>query len=257
MKEAAEDWTVGFFDDPYTELFPFPDSAQTDQEVDTLAKLLPPAPARVLDVACGQGRHAIRLARRGYQVVGIDNSPSFLATARASAAESPADVEFVEADMRELNFSQAFDAAVSLCTAWGYFDDDTNQQVLDRIASSLRPGGRFVIDLIHRDWLMRVFQPKDWGELRDGSFAVAERTFDSVGGVNTVTHRWRTPAGELHERQHRLRIYCATEFDRMLRQAGLLPIDWYGGFSLKPFGADTRRMLVVANRNSGHASKRT
>ena len=117
MNEAPDDWTVGFFDDPYTELFPFPDAAQTDQELDALVTLLPPPPARVLDVACGQGRHAIRLARRGYDVVGIDTSPSFLATARASAAESPADVEFVESDMRDLDFEQASDLVICPYTA--------------------------------------------------------------------------------------------------------------------------------------------
>lgn len=257
MRDAPDDWTVGFFDDPYTELFPFPDAAQTDQEVEALVKLLPPPPARVLDVACGLGRHAVRLAHPGFQVVGIDTSPSFLATARASAAESPADVEFVESDMRDLCFHQEFDAAVSLFTSWGYFDDGTNQRVLDRIARSLRSEGRFVIDLINRDWLIRVFEPKDWVELADGAFAVAERTFDPVAGVNKVTHRWRTPAGELHERQHRLRIYCATELDRMLRQAGLVPVDWFGGFSLKPFGIGSRRMLVVAEQNAGDSSRRT
>jgi SAM-dependent methyltransferase len=250
MNEAAEDWTVRFFDEPYTELFPFPDAAQTDEEVDALLELLPSPPVRILDVACGQGRHAIRLARRGFQVVGIDTSASFLAAASAGAEESPSDVEFVEMDMRDLNFEQEFDAALSLFTAWGYFDDETNQQVLDRIARSLRPDGCLIIDLIHRDWLMRFYEPKDWVELKDGTFAVADRAFDPVAGVNTVTHRWRTPTGELRKRQHRLRIYSATELDRMLRQAGLAPADWYGGFSLRPFGVRSRRMLVTAKRSS-------
>jgi SAM-dependent methyltransferase len=249
MREGSRDWTVGFFDDPYSQLFPFPDAAQTDKEVDALAELLPAPPARVLDVACGQGRHSIRLARRGYEVVGIDASASFLATARAAATGVPVAVEFVESDMRDLGYDQEFDVALSLFTSWGYFDDETNQHVLDRIARSLRPEGRLIIDLVHRDWLMRVYQPKDWVELDDGSFAIADRAFDPVAGVNTVTHRWRTTTGETRERQHRLRIYTATELNRMLRQSGLVSLDWYGGFDLIPFGARTRRMLVVAKRS--------
>jgi SAM-dependent methyltransferase len=181
--------------------------------------------------------------------VGIDTSTSFLAKAHAAAAEAGVDLEFVQLDMRDLDFDHEFDAALSLFTAWGYFDDEANQEVLDRIARSLRPDGRVIVDLIHRDWLMRVYEPKDWVELADGFFAVADRTFDPVAGVNTVTHRWRTPTGELRERQHRLRIYTATELDLMLRHAGLVPIDWYGGFSLKPFGPGTRRMLVMAKRS--------
>lgn len=250
MDEATDDWTVGFFDEPYTELFPFPDARQTDREVEALVELLPPPPARVLDVACGQGRHAIRLARRGFRVLGIDTSSSFLAAADAAGTAAGTEVEFVEADMRELSFEEEFDVALSLFTSWGFFDDEMNQQVLDRMARSLRPGGHMVIDLIHRDWLIGVYEPKDWVQLEDGSFAVAQRTFDPVAGVNRVTHRWRTSSGEQRERQHRLRIYSATELDRMLRQAGFEPVDWYGGFSLRPFGPRSRRMLVVAKRSS-------
>jgi SAM-dependent methyltransferase len=250
MKEATDDWTDGFFDDPYTQLFPFPDAAQTDEEVNALLELLPRPPARILDVACGQGRHTIRLARSGFRVMGVDTSASFLAAARAAAAESPTDAEFVHLDMRALDFDQEFDVALSLCTAWGYFDDGTNQRVLDRIAKSLRPDGLLVLDLIHRDWLMYMYERKDWVELENGTFAVADRQFDPVAGVDIVTHRWRAPTGELHQRQHRLRIYTATELDRMLQQSGLVPIDWYGGFKLVPFGIRTRRMLVVAKRTS-------
>jgi SAM-dependent methyltransferase len=243
-----DDWTVDFFDDPYTQLFPFPGAEQTESEVEALSQLLPPSPARILDVACGPGRHAVRLAGRGHRVVGIDSSTSFLEIARDAATDLGVDVEFIQADMRSVDFDSEFDVALSLFTAWGYFDDEQNQQVLDRVARSLRAGGRLIIDLIHRDWLMSVYTPKDWTELDDGQFAVAERTFDPVSGVNVVTHRWHTVDGLVRERQHRLRIYTATELDRMLRHAGLVPLDWYGSFSLEPFTHRSRRMLVVAER---------
>ena len=75
MADRNDDWTVGYFDELYLQLFPFPEAAQTDDEVSALLQLLPPPPARILDLACGQGRHAVRLAERGYQVVGVDTSP--------------------------------------------------------------------------------------------------------------------------------------------------------------------------------------
>jgi hypothetical protein len=103
------------------------------------------------------------------------------------------------------------------------------------------------MDLAHRDWLMRVFTPKDWTELDDGQFAVAERAFDPVQGINNVTHRWHTTDGQTRESRHRLRIYTATELDRMLRHAGLVPVNWYDGLSLEPFTHSSRRMLVVAD----------
>ena len=124
---ARDDWTVGFFDDPYTQLFPFPGDAQTDAEVEVIVRLLPPPPLRVLDVACGRGRHAVRLAQRGFDVTGIDTSPEFLATARGAAADSAASVEFLERDMRDLDFEHEFDVALNLQTAWGYFADGEGQ----------------------------------------------------------------------------------------------------------------------------------
>jgi SAM-dependent methyltransferase len=243
----SSDWTVGYFDEPYTELHPFPDAAHTDREVDALVQLLPPVPARILDVGCGPGRHAVGLARRGYRVVGVDTSTEFLDSARASASEL-ADVEFLECDMRALTFDSEFDAALSLFTAWGYFDDTQNQQTLDRVALALRRGGRLIMELASRDWLMRVYAPRDFVELQDGSIVAIERSFDHVSGVNTVTNRWRTPTGESRERQHRVRAYTPTELDQMLRRAGLTPVAWYGDWSLTPLTLDSRRMLVAAEK---------
>jgi SAM-dependent methyltransferase len=248
---ALGDWTVGFFDEPYTELFPFPGDAQSDAEVEALVTLLPSPPAQVLDLACGPGRHAIRLAERGYEVTGVDSSAEFLAAARAAAAaRGLTSIEFVEGDMRALTFERRFDAAVNLFTAWGYFDDDTNQRVLHSVAAALRPQGRFVLDVMNRDWLASAYTAKDWVQLRDGAFAVSERAFDPVAGTNVVSHRWHAPDGELRERRHELRVYTATELDRMLRAAGLVPTAWYGGFELEPLRFRSRRLLVVSQRTA-------
>ena len=251
MADRNDDWTVGYFDELYLQLFPFPEAAQTDDEVSALLQLLPPPPARILDLACGQGRHAVRLAERGYQVVGVDTSPKFLGDARRVADEAGVALDLVESDMREIPYDGEFDAVVSFFTAWGYHDDAQNQRALERIARSLRDAGRLVMDIIHRDWLMSVYTRKDWLTLSDGTDVVVDRQYDAVRGDNVVTHRWRGPDGQPNERQHRLRIYTATEIDRMLRDAGLLPMAWYGGPSLEPFDRTSRRLLVVAERSEG------
>jgi SAM-dependent methyltransferase len=248
MADRDDDWTVGYFDELYLQLFPFPEAAQTDDEVSALVQLLPCPPAKILDLACGQGRHAVRLAQHGYQVVGVDTSRPFLGDAQRAADELGVTLDLVESDMREIAYEREFDGVVSFFTAWGYHDDDENQHVLQRIARSLRDGGRLVMDMIHRDWLMSVYTPKDWLTLRDGTDVVVDRHFDAVRGVNVVSHRWPGPDGRTNERQHRLRIYTATEIDGMLRNAGLRPTAWYGGPSLEPFDHTSRRLLVVADR---------
>jgi SAM-dependent methyltransferase len=246
-----DDWTVDYFDEPYTDLHPFPDDAQTDTEVSALVSLLPAPPARVLGVACGQGRHSVRLAQEGYDVVGVDTSTQFLADAQAAASERGVHVELHELDMRSLEFEGEFDGALNLFSAWGYYDDETNLDVLRRIARALRPGGVLLLDVMHRDFLMHVFLPKDWMPLRDGGYAVADRSFDPVTGVNTVVQRWQAPDGERWEREHRIRVYTGTELNGMLRASGLIPVEWYGGFRLDPFTHASRRMFVRAQRTVG------
>jgi hypothetical protein len=109
------------------------------------------------------------------------------------------------------------------------------------------------MDIVHRDWLMSVYTRKDWLTLHDGTDVLVGRRFDALQGTNIVTHRWQGRDGTRHERQHRLRVYTATEIGDMLRKVGLRPTAWYGGFSLAPFERSSRRLLVVAERTKGAA----
>jgi SAM-dependent methyltransferase len=123
--------------------------------------------ARILDLACGHGRHTIRLAKLGYRVTGVDLSATSLELARARAAEAGVDVDFRQGDMREIDFDAEFDAVVNLFTSFGYFDDEADdRRVLERVARSLKPGGVFVIDVISLLAIARSFQPRHWDELR-------------------------------------------------------------------------------------------
>ncbi len=89
---------------------------------------------RVLDLACGHGRMANRLAERGAEVIGLDATASFLDLARLDAEERCVSVEYVQGDMRHIPWSSHFDVVVSWFTAFGYFDDDDNRHVLSRVA---------------------------------------------------------------------------------------------------------------------------
>jgi len=126
---------------------------QTERELEFLGRVIPREtfPA-VLDLACGQGRHAAGLARRGYRVTGVDVNPAAVA---AASSRAPG-VTCLLLDMRELgSLPGPFDAVISLWQSFGFFDEETNQQVLERIAGILRPEGRFVIDLYHRTFFER------------------------------------------------------------------------------------------------------
>jgi SAM-dependent methyltransferase len=101
----------------------------------------------VLDLACGHGELANRLAARGCQVTGLDSSAVFLDRARADAAAAGVSADYVAGDMRQLPWTGRFDRVLNWSTAFGYFDDTTNRAVLDGIARVLRPAGRLAMDL--------------------------------------------------------------------------------------------------------------
>ena len=147
----------------------------------------------MLDAACGVGRHAIRLAAAGYDVVGLDSSDLFLEHARATAQDAGVAIDLVHGDIREIPYESDFDAVLNLSTAWGYYDDAENQRALQSMADALRPGGLFVLEIAHRDSLVGRYTPHDWAEMSDGTLVVQLREFDAVAGVNTVTHRWQGP----------------------------------------------------------------
>ena len=127
----------------------------TELETAFLARNLPDPPfKRVLDLPCGRGRHANALAKRGYEVVGADLDEEALAVAER---EAQGVVTYVRADMRRLehldtNFDTNFDAALSLWQSFGYFDDATNRDVLAGMSARLRPGGRLILDVYHREY---------------------------------------------------------------------------------------------------------
>jgi SAM-dependent methyltransferase len=136
--------------------------AASDAETDLIVELAGLEPGEeVLDLACGHGRIANRLAARGFRVTGLDVVELFLDQARTDAAALGVEVDYQHGDMRELPWTERFDAVVNWFTAFGYFDDDGNRRVLAEVARALRPGGRFALEVNHFPWLMRNFRPSN------------------------------------------------------------------------------------------------
>ena len=244
-------WYADYFDERYLDVFSASFTDEHSQaEADAVARFLAlPQGASILDLACGQGRHAIALARMGYTLTGLDLSPLLLA--RASVAATSADVAatWVEGDMRDLPWVAAFDACINLTTAFGYFaTDEENEAVLRQVAKVLKPGGQFLIETMHRDYIVREYQQHDWYETDDETLVWALRLFDAIKGRTTVVERYRTAAGEEGERYHNIRVYTATELHAMLRRAGLEPMDTWGEWEGDAFSFDSTRLIVRAVR---------
>src|SRR5262245_10978959 len=149
--EAPADWFDGFFEGVYLDDVALQITQErTEREVGFLLQRLEAAPGRrVLDLACGHGRISLPLARAGWKVTGLDLSERSLRLARERAELEGLDVEWVKSDMREPP-GGPFDAVVNVFTAFGYFENEAeNQKVLDAVARVLVPGGLFLIDTLN------------------------------------------------------------------------------------------------------------
>ncbi len=243
------DWTKKFFGQDYERAYPR--DHQTESQVEGALRLLEiSSPLRLLDLACGYGRHTLSLRKKGFEAVGLDLSQTLLArAARDSEKVGEAAPPFQCADMRVLPYaSGAFDAVLSLFTSFGYFEDEADDQtVLNEVARVLRPGGKFFLDVLNKEWLMAHFTPRFWEE-GEAAKLLNEMVFDYERG-RLLTKRTIIPdQGERSELFSDIRLYTLAEMRRMLRAAGLTHKTAFGDYDGKPYDMEGFRMIVIAEK---------
>jgi SAM-dependent methyltransferase len=247
-------WYVEFFDEDYLRVFePLLPPERTAAEVNGVVERLGLAPgARVLDLCCGHGRHAVALARLGLRVTGLDLSRRFLSRAAALAARQGQAVGLVEADMRRLPFADGrFDAVINLFNAFGYLQDDVQDQlVLDEVARVLRPGGRFLQELVNREALIRGWHDSDVLRTGDGLVVLQERSLDLRASRDRVRYTLLHPDGRQTSREHVVRLYTLTELAGMLERAGLALAAVHGDLDGGPLELDSSFLVTVSARDS-------
>lgn len=165
---------------PVTATTARPWAEETEAEIDrALAILRPPDGARVLDMACGTGRHSIELARRGYEVVGVDIAADLLEIARGEAERlGVGNASFLEADLRGLEYEEEFDVVLNLNDgAIGYFEtEEENHRTFEVIGAALRPGGSNLLQLPNVLYAETHLPQKTW--------------IAGKGMVELIDHRW-------------------------------------------------------------------
>jgi 2-polyprenyl-3-methyl-5-hydroxy-6-metoxy-1,4-benzoquinol methylase len=219
---------------------------RSDAETELVWRLLELEPGlEVLDLACGHGRIANRLAARGARVTGLDATPRFLELARADAEARSVDVEYVHGDMRELPWTARFDRILCWFTAFGYFDDEQNRQVLREARKALRDGGLLLIEGNNLLELARRWQPTTLVE-RDGDFVIDRHRFDPVTG-RMNTERIVVRGGRVRRFTYAVRMFVASELRDWLVGAGFASVDFYDRDE-EPLTAEGRRMIAVARR---------
>ena len=219
------------------------------EEVDAVVRLLDLSPGtHVLDLCCGPGRHSLELARRGFRVTGVDRTAAYLEQARRQAAEEGLDIEFAQADMRAFRRPDAFDGAINLFTAFGYFEDPAEDlRVVQNLHASLKPGGRLVMEMMGKEVLARIFRERDWHEDENGVLFLEERKISS--GWDWIENRWIMIDGSVRK-EFKLghRLYSGAEMAALLRQAGFGSVMLYGGLAGGPYDHTAQRLAVAARK---------
>jgi SAM-dependent methyltransferase len=197
----------------------------TEQEVDYLvARLGLHEGERVLDLGCGPGRHALALARRGIEVVGIDQSEEFVALARAAAHEEQLPARFERADVRALDERAEYDAVICLCQGgFGLLGGQESVALLEQFARALKPGGRLALTAFHLGFAVRFLEAGD--------------RFDPANGVNHERAVLRDPQGA--EETFDLWTTCFTPKELHLMAAGAgLWVEQLSGVAPGRYGTD-------------------
>ena len=217
----------------------------SERQSELVWRLLGLAPGdEVLDVACGSGRIANRLAARGAVVTGLDADPFFLERARSEGSSA----EYVEGDMRRLPFADAsFDAALLWFTSFGYFDDEGNRAVLRELRRVLRPGGRIVVELQNLPRVLERFQFQSFVR-RGADVLLDEHSFDEDERLLETT-RTVIRDGSVREIGFRVRCFMPDELREWLLGAGFEQVELLGADG-EPFAPQSRRLIAVARAPS-------
>jgi len=258
-RDVPAEWPVAFFDEDYLRIYrpTFTDEA-TGREVQFIRSCLsPPDQARVLDLACGFGRHAIGMARLGYRVTGVDFNSRYLELAAEEAAKAGVAVRWQTGDMRALAFEREFDAAYSYFTSFGYFSDLENERVIANVARALEPGGRFLLDMMNRDWLLTHPQQRTWNQRDDGALLMEEVTLDLERSRVVSRQMLIDPRGGPRvTKEFDLRAYTSAELSALFARQGLTVREVWGGPDRQPYSIESRRLILVAERDGGAKTDR-
>jgi len=228
----------------------FPDRAFAiaEEQVDKILQRSGLQSGAALDLCCGPGRHTIPLAKRGFQVTGLDLSSFLLGKAQSFAVAEKASIEFVQSDMRAFSRPESFDLIINIFTSFGYFEDPNDDlKVLQQVHRNLRSGGVFLLDMISKEWLAANYQSVLATKLENGALLVQRN--EIVDDWTVVKNKWILVNGlDVRVFYFFDRIYSGQEMKMLLRDAGFTDITLFGDLDGNPYDVNVKRLIAVARK---------
>lgn len=252
MKAKASDWykknwTMDIKDMSWVE--------NTSNEVDYLIDLCKlTGTERILDLACGYGRHALEFAKRGYEVVGVDITEIYIDDAKKCAREMGlSKASFLCSDIREVSFCDEFDVVLNLADgAIGYLEDEEeNLKIFDIICKALKDGGQHVCDLVCGDYASAHFPVKLW-EAGEHTISLSEFDWDPdkhvmMFGNQDFTYGEAITKPEITEGDP-TRVYTLTELKEIMEKRNMEVVGAFAGYTKKPVSQQEFQMLVHSRK---------
>jgi ubiquinone/menaquinone biosynthesis C-methylase UbiE len=212
---------------------------------------------RLLELACGTGRHAFELEKLGYDIVATDYSPDLLSVARGQAKQQKSQIDFRLQDMRELSLAdEPFDGAYCLFDSIGYAQTNSAiQQVLKGVHRLVRVEGLFICEFWHAAAMLREYEPfreRRWKTADRELHRTSSTRLDVENQLAEVTYKITDTASDgsstqLKETQVN-RYFLVQEMAAFLENAGFAPLEWLPAFSNEPITENTWHILAVARR---------
>lgn len=250
-------WWDELFSDEYIRTMDQLEPKVAKREVDFIEESLGlERHAVVLDLACGMGEITNELAARGYGVVGLDYSTGMLARAQAGAkARQRENAEYrpptyVQADMRELGYDEEFDGVYCWSTSFGFFDEETNANLLVRLNRALRQGGLLLIDVVNRDYVAPRTPSLVWFE-GEGAVCMDDVHVDFFSSRMKMKRTAMFEGGSSRELEYSIRLYTLHELGKLLHDAGFKVLEVTGHPAHRGvfFGAESPRVIVLAEKS--------
>lgn len=250
QRRRRRHWWEELFNDDYLRTVDPLDPSQIAAETDWIEHALGvEGGAAVLDVACGVGRHSIELARRGYEVTGIDLSPTMVQRAESACLGAPRRPSFAQGDMLALDYEESFDAAFCVGSSFGFFDDQRNADVATRIHRGLKDNGTFLLQVINRDHAIQSQPAMAWFE-GDGCVCMEESSINYITSRLNVKRTVIFDDGRQREVEYSVRLYSLHELGQLLHQSGFRILE-VSGHARTPgafFGPSSRELIILAQK---------